>query len=310
MYKTPILFIIFNRPETTKRVFEAICQAQPKQLFIAADGPRLDKDGEKQLCESAREIVSHVDWDCEVKTLFREKNLGCKIGVSSAINWFFENVEQGIILEDDCLPNQSFFSFCEQMLEMYKDDNRIMHISGDNFQFGKQRGEGDYYFSKMNHIWGWATWKRAWKYYDLEMPSLEQFIKNNYIEDVFSNKKIAKDWINIFIKTQNNEINTWDAQWAYTMWSQNGLAILPNKNLVKNIGFGNDATHTKTSNILLEKNESESLVIKKHPSVVIRDYDADIFFHQVIRVSIIKRIYNKILSIILIKNFLVYYLKM
>ena len=244
-----------------------------------------------------RKITTQIDWPCEVKTLFREKNLGCKIAVSSAITWFFENVEQGIILEDDCLPNQSFFVFCEQMLELYKDDQRIMHISGDNFDFGQKRGNADYYFSKLNHIWGWATWKRAWKHYDLEMPTLEEFIENNYIKDIFNDKEIAKKWINNFKKAKNGKVNTWDYQWTYTIWSKNGLAIIPSKNLVKNIGFGYGATHTKTKNQLIEKNDIFSLSVKKHPDVIIRDYNADIHHYKIMRVNIIKRIYNKIIQL-------------
>lgn len=296
-FNVPVLFIIFNRPDTTQKVFSAIRDVRPKHLFIAADGPRVEKEGDEEKCIITRDVIKQIDWNCEIKTLFREENLGCGKAVSSAITWFFENVEQGIILEDDCIPNESFFMFCEEMLSYYKNDNRIMHISGSNFQFGKKRGDGDYYFSKNNHVWGWATWRRAWKYYDFGMESLEEFIKNDYIKNIFNNK-IAKEWIDIFIKTKKGKINTWDYQWTYTMWAQDGLAILPNVNLVKNIGFNNDATHTKYSNNLIENNLANSLFIEKHPSLVIRDYGADMYYHDIMRVSIIKRIYNKILRII------------
>lgn len=297
-FKTPILFIIFNRPETTKVVFEAIRQVKPSKLFIAADGPRKNKIGENELCKKTRLITNNINWPCDVKILFRKKNLGCKNSVSSAIDWFFKSVDQGIILEDDCLPDQSFFPFCEQMLELYKDDSRIMHISGNNFQFRRQRGDGDYYFSKMNHIWGWATWKRAWRYYDVNMSSLEQFKKYDYINSIFHEKKHQKKWLDIFEKVKNNEINTWDYQWTYAMWSQNGLSILPNKNLVENLGFNNEATHTKYRNIMIEENKSSSLLINKHPSTIIRDYAADIFYHEIMNPKIIKRVYNKIIKII------------
>jgi len=194
---TPVLFLIFNRPNTTQKVFNAIRQAKPKQLFVAADGPRKGKEGEKEKYEQAREIIEQVDWNCEVRTLFREKNLGCKIAASSAIDWFFENVDEGIILEDDCLPSQSFFRFCQELLEYYRDDTRIMMISGNNFQFGKVRGEGSYYFSKYAHVWGWATWRRAWKHYDVNMKNFEDFLKSNQIINIFKIKQQQKYWMKI-----------------------------------------------------------------------------------------------------------------
>ncbi len=162
MFQTPILFLIFNRPDTTKRVFESISRVKPTKLYIAADGARKNKVGEVLLCQETRNIIELIDWECEIKTLFRTENLGCKIAVSSAIDWFFENEEQGIILEDDCLPHPSFFGYCETLLNYYKDDLRIGHIGGDNFQKGKKRGEGSYYFSQYYFIWGWAIWKLAW----------------------------------------------------------------------------------------------------------------------------------------------------
>jgi hypothetical protein len=174
---TPVLFLIFNRPNTTEQVFEAIAKAKPRCLFVAADGPRTDKEGEAEKCQAVRDIIKRVDWDCEVKTLFREQNLGCKEAVSSAITWFFEQVEEGIILEDDCLPSDSFFSFCAELLEKYRDDKRIMMISGDNFQDGIQRGDASYYFSSVPWIWGWATWRRAWRLYDREMQTFPSFVK-------------------------------------------------------------------------------------------------------------------------------------
>ena len=163
---SPILFLIFNRPETTKKVFSAIKEVQPPRLYIAADGPRSEQPDEADHCELARTIATKVDWDCEVKTLFRDQNLGIRIAVSQAIDWFFEQEPEGIILEDDCLPDQSFFWFCKELLEKYRNDTRIMHIGGTNFQFGKNRTNYSYYFSRYAHIWGWASWRRAWEYYD------------------------------------------------------------------------------------------------------------------------------------------------
>jgi len=297
---TPVLFLIFNRPDTTQKVFNAIRQAKPKQLFIAADGPRPDKEGEIEKCQKARQIATSVDWDCEVKTLFRDKNLGCKIAVSSAIDWFFENVEEGIILEDDCLPSQSFFWFCQELLKYYRDDTRIMHISGDNFQFGKTRGEGSYYFSKYAHIWGWATWKRAWKCYDVNMKNFGNFFKSNQVINIFSIKQQQKYWMNIFQRVYDGKIGTWDYQWTYTCFINNGLCIMPNVNLVLNIGFSKEAFHTKDGNSIFSKMEAKEITEIRHPEFVLVDQKADLLTSKLCfgNKSIFNRIKNKILRAI------------
>lgn len=244
MLKTPILFLIFNRPDTTEKVFEKIKKQKPKYLYVAADGARHDKEGEAEKCIQTREIINKIDWDCELKTLFRDKNLGCKVAVSSAINWFFEHVEEGIILEDDCLPSDSFFSYCEELLEKYRYDSRIMHISGEN-PLDMAFNDKSYYFSKISHIWGWATWRRAWQKYDPEFENFDIFIQNNLIKDVFSEKHVQDYWNKIFTRVKEGKINTWDYQWTYALFVNNGLSINPNKNLISNIGFGVEgATHT------------------------------------------------------------------
>jgi len=176
-FSTPILFIVFNRLDTAQKVFESIKLIRPKYLFVAADGPRVDVAGEKQKCEDTRAIIKQIDWDCDIKTLFREKNIGIKNAVSSAITWFFNNIEEGIILEHDCLPNDSFFIYCEEILNKYKKNEQVMHVSGNFFQ-PTPVGKNDYYFSRIPHIWGWATWKRAWVKYNLEMNGYSEFIQN------------------------------------------------------------------------------------------------------------------------------------
>jgi len=245
---TPVLFLIFNRPDTTKRVFESIREAKPPRLYIAADGARKDRIGEAELCEQTREITNNVDWKCEVKTLFRAENLGCKNAVSSAINWFFENEEEGIILEDDCLPNQSFFVFCQELLNYYRSDERVMHIGGTNFLDGKIIGDASYYFSNIHHIWGWATWRRAWKYYDIEMKGYDNFIDNRKLKKLYPELSYQQLWKDMFGKIKNGELNTWDYQWTLSIWENDGLGIIPNQNLISNIGFSYQATHTNESN--------------------------------------------------------------
>jgi len=294
MIKKPILFIIFNRPETTKKVFEAIRQSRPPTLFVAADGPRENKIGEKELCNETRKIVEKIDWPCEVKTLFREKNLGCKIGVSSAINWFFQHVEGGIILEDDCVPDQSFFVFCEEMLEKYKNNYEIMHINGTNFQFGNKRGNASYYFSRCPSVWGWATWKRAWAKYDINMKYLEEYSKTKKIYKLFKSRVVGDFWISLFRHIIKKNIDTWDAQWAYSVMRSNGIAITPNTNLIENIGFGEDATHTKKNdNICMQKSNNIDNII--HPTNILVDQDADDYLAKKMYIrSLFKKIMDKI----------------
>ncbi|MFH1427813.1 MAG: nucleotide-diphospho-sugar transferase, partial [Patescibacteria group bacterium] len=198
-FNTPILFLIFNRPETTQRVFDKIKIIKPRHLFVAADGPREGKN-ESEKCQAVRDIIKQIDWDCKVNTLFRDKNLGCKLAVSSAIDWFFDNVEEGIILEDDCLPDPSFFKFCQELLVKYREDSNVMCISGDNFNPNLYNGSDSYFFSKVASIWGWASWRRAWKYYDIEMKSFLLFSKNNKVKKIFNSRLEQKAWLDVLLK--------------------------------------------------------------------------------------------------------------
>lgn len=265
---TPVLFMIFNRPDTTQKVFNAIRQAKPKQLFVAADGHREDKEGEIKKCQKARKIATSVDWDCEVKTLFRDKNLGCKIAVSSAINWFFENVEEGIILEDDCLPSQSFFWFCQGLLEYYRCDTRIMMISGTNYLFNKVIIKESYFFSKLYAIWGWATWRRAWMNYDINMNNWPEFRNNKQLPWIFNDKEVIEYYTNMFQATYIKRINTWDIQWIYSCIFNNGLALVPKKNLISNIGVIGTHTGSKSSIFFNMSTGTININNIKHPVFV------------------------------------------
>ena len=186
-FKTAVLFLVFNRPDTTLKIFNAIRDLKPSRLYLASDGPRKNIDGEKEKVDIVRKIVTAVDWDCDVKTLFREKNLGCGVGVSEAITWFFQNEKEGIILEDDDLPHPDFFIFCESMLDRYRNNHEILTISGNNFQNGNIRGEASYYFSKYFHSWGWASWRRSWEIYSREILFWPQWKKS-----IEWKKKISK----------------------------------------------------------------------------------------------------------------------
>lgn len=273
---TPVLFLIFNRPDNTEMVFEEIRKIKPKYLFVAADGPRQDIAGEVELCDKTRKIISNIDWDCQLKTLFRIENLGCGIAVSSALEWFFNHVEMGIILEDDCLPNQSFFNFCEVLLEKYKDDERISTIGGSNYQLLNEN-KYSYYYSVYSHIWGWATWRRTWKLYNYTISNYSKDI----LKKIFYTNKEIKYWDAIYCKMHGNYIpNTWDYQLQFINFQYNMLSIIPNINLVKNIGFYN-GTHL-VENIPDYHYKIKFGNIEKilSPETVKRDYKADLYFYE------------------------------
>jgi hypothetical protein len=294
-FSTPVAFLIFNRPDLTEIVFQAIRHVQPQKLLIIADGPR--NDDETQQCEKTRAIVDQIDWDCEVLKNYSDVNLGCRDRVSSGIDWVFSQVEEAIILEDDCLPSDSFFHFCEAMLDYYRDDRRIMMISGDNFQV--YRGQlpashaYSYYFSKYVHVWGWATWRRAWELYDVNMSSWPFFKDENLTNSISTDPVEVLFWQDIFDRVSAGEIDTWDYQWVYTCFHQSGMSIMPTVNLISNIGFRADATHTLTespwANLVVEVIDEI-----EHPLFTMRDQDADrytfekVFGGEALREKLIK----------------------
>jgi len=276
---TPVLLIIFNRAHTTKQVLDRIRQVKPTKLYVAADGPRPGNVTDAERCAEARAVIAQVDWDCEVKTLFREQNLGCGVAPSSAISWLFEHEETGIILEDDCVPSKSFFWFCQELLEKYKNDTRVMHISGNNYLKGWRRdSDYSYYFSNKVNSWGWATWRRAWQLYDFNLSNYPELKNKGYLNGIFLNKFEEKYRLSKIEETITNlkKGDVWDYQWEFTVYSNSGLCIVPEVNLVSNIGFGEDATHT--FNQFEEKAktpENEISFPLRHPRFVIRDQESD-----------------------------------
>lgn len=275
--QTAVLFIIFNRPETTARVFDMIRRMRPPRLYVAADGPRKGRIGESELTIAARNIATNVDWECELKLKLRPDNLGCRMGVSQAISWFFETELQGIILEDDCLPDESFFWFCESLLQRYAYDTRVFAINGTNFQEGHIRGQGSYYFSKYPHIWGWATWRRVWNLYDVEMRFWDCWKASKSWKNYFNDSVIRRYWTVHFDSIRNGEIDTWDYQFVASTLFHNGLVATPNINLVTNIGFGDNATHTTQKNSRYANRKSYCMSSLTHPDVVQADDCADLF---------------------------------
>lgn len=241
--RTPILFLIFNRPEQTKRVFAEIKKAKPEKLFIAGDGPRTERPEDVEKCKRAREIVNEVDWTCEIKTLFQEKNLGCKFGATTGITWFFNNVEEGIVLEDDCLPDQSFFPFCEQMLEHYRNEEKIAMICGYNIG-GVSDIKFSYTFSRYGHLWGWASWRRVWKKYDVTMKLWADKKNWKKIKHSIGDRQQWNYRQLLYNETFLGKKDTWDYQWESFRLLRKELSVIPSKNLIENLGFGADATHT------------------------------------------------------------------
>jgi hypothetical protein len=275
---TPILFLIFSRPDTTRRVFEAIRAARPRQLFIAADGPRPHKQGEAERCAECRRIATQVDWPCEVHTLFREENLGCGRAVSGAITWFFEHVEEGIILEDDTLPGPGFFRFCSELLERYRYDTRVMAVSGSSLPCRLSNdSKYSYFFSNWDYIWGWATWRRAWKHYDYEMTHYKYVVEKGYFGNNYYSP-FEKYYINYAYDKSyysNDTVTWWSYQWGFVRKINSGLVAVPVKNFIVNIGLGKDATNTTSEGRWSFFKFEEMEFPLKHPDFVMHDRVTD-----------------------------------
>jgi hypothetical protein len=275
----PVLFLIFNRPALTAAVFEQISKQKPAKLYIAADGPRGDKEGEDEKCEDTKNIVLNgIDWNCEVKTLFRTENLGCGSAVSKAIDWFFLHEEYGIILEDDCVPGESFFNFCKELLIKYKTESRIMMISGCSFQ-KRSYDSNSYYYSRYIHIWGWATWRRAWEYYQFK-PADNAVQINSELTEIFGEAKEREVWVRNVLNAASGAVNTWDYQWMYAIWKNNGFSVVPWRNLISNIGYGDDATHTIGFDINTMSLPVHTLNVIKHPREIGNNKRADKFIRH------------------------------
>ena len=292
---TPVALLIFNRPDTTERVFREIAKAKPPKLLVVADGPRVNRAGEYEKCQQTRAIIQKVDWDCEVITNFSENNMGCKLRVASGIDWVFEQVEEAIILEDDCLPEPSFFQFCEEMLTRYRYNDRVSMVSGGNLQFGQRRGLASYYFSRYTHIWGWASWRRAWQHYDRDIKLWPQFKDEGWIETLFPNKGEQEYWRNSFQMVYDGSLDTWDCSWTFTALLRGMLQVVPNVNLISNIGFGPEATHTHDVGIHANMPTQPMVFPLIHPNFVLQDPEGDRFISEdQIAPSFVKRQIRKI----------------
>lgn len=274
MIGTPIAFIIFNRPRHTRQSFALIREQRPSKLLIIADGPRLGHPTDDERCRETRNIVENIDWPCEVLRNYADINLGCKNRVSSGLDWVFTQVDKAIILEDDCLPNKDFFSFCDELLVRYENDPRVWVVTGNNFQNGVRRGDAAYYFSKFNHCWGWASWRRAWQHYRVDIPFWPTWKDTEDWHTKLPDPVERKIWSKLLDDVQSGDIDTWDYQWTATTWYFGGLTATPQVNLVTNIGIGPDATHTVASEEQAGL-PALSLGPLTHPVVVKQDLAAD-----------------------------------
>ncbi|NEQ47616.1 MAG: glycosyltransferase family 2 protein [Leptolyngbya sp. SIOISBB] len=275
---TSIILIIFRRPLLTQEVFSRIQAVKPSKLFVVADGS--ENEEERIFCEQARAVTEQVDWDCEVYRNYADTNLGCRQRVSSGVTWAFEHVEEAIVLEDDCVPDPSFFYYCENLLSYYREDKRVMVISGNNFQDGCRRGNDSYYFSKYNHCWGWATWRRAWKHWEFNPDRWIQFRDLGLMKTVCIDFAERIYWTDIFNEFfLENKFDSWAYAWTFACWSHGGLTALPNCNLISNIGFDEDATHTRKKSRFANM-ITESIDEIRHPDFVCQDVEADFYTFQ------------------------------
>lgn len=245
MFKTPVAIFGFNRPGMIKQVFERVREVKPRQLLLVLDGPRVNVPDDLNNCNQVKEILSQVDWPCEVKRNYSETNMGCKKRIASGISWVFENVEEAILLEDDCVPAPTFFLYCAELLEYYRDDSRIGMIAGHIANFNKPRTYGSsYYVDRLAWIWGWATWRRAWEKYDPEMRVWPLMKERELLTHVFKKRSTVEPFSRFLDSVFDGKVNTWDAAWSVTFFRENYLCIHPKQNLVTNIGFGKDSSHT------------------------------------------------------------------
>lgn len=272
-----VLFIVFNRPEVTARVFAEIRRARPPRLYVAADGPRSDRPDDVENCRRTRAIIDGVDWPCELHTRFQNENIGCRKAVSGAIDWFFMNEECGIVLEDDCLPEPTFFNFCEQMLVRYQDDARVGHITGTAFfdATSLRDIDSDYVFSHHITVWGWASWRRAWRDFDLDLAAWNSFPRERLLPSMYPWAPERTVRANDNARAQAGSANAWDYQWSFTNRSQSRLAVVPRRNQIVNIGFGDGATHTRFRAWYTPRRSSPLPDSLRHPPFVVADHRYD-----------------------------------
>lgn len=276
MLNVPVALFLFNRPDTTREVFEQIRAVQPRTLLLIADGPRRTHPDDVAGCAAARAVVEQgIDWACDVRRNFADENLGCGRRVASGLDWVFATVEAAIILEDDCRPEPIFFDFCAELLARYAGESRIGSISGSNFQRCDVTGGAGYYFSRHPHSWGWATWRRSWQHYDYAMRGWPELDSQGWLRRILERAREESYWKTVFDRTWRGEIDTWDYQWTFASWRHDLLTILPAANLVENIGFGRAATHTAERPANARRTQRRQVWPLCHPAMITRNAAAD-----------------------------------
>ncbi|MBC8065707.1 MAG: glycosyltransferase family 2 protein [Chlorobia bacterium] len=287
--ETAVMMIVFNRPEQTRQVFQRIREAKPKRLYIAADGPRPGRPDDIDSTSETRKIAQLVDWPCEVKTLFRDSNLGCKTAIKTGLDWFFEQEEEGIVLEDDCVPDPTFFRFASEMLDKYRNDDRIATIAGTNYLLGSQDFEASYYFTKYLFVWGWASWRRVWKDYDFHIRQWPKFRDEGRLHRVFPNRRSLKYWTMVFDLTHDETLNAYDYQFFFSQMINNRMSIVPAKNLISNIGWGAESTNTANRNPEMGMQTFPMGFPLKHPIFFVPDETADQFTEELMFAKPLRR---------------------
>ncbi len=275
---TPVALIIHKRPDHLKLVLAALAKVRPSTILVIADGPRREEDAAG--CAASRKLIDTIDWPCDIRLNYSEQNLGCRRRISSGISWVFSQFEEAIFVEDDCIPDPSFFKFCQEMLAYYRNDDRVRAISGDNFQFGKRVSPYSYYFSLIPHCWGWASWRRAWEYNDVDMLGWPAAEATDFPRQLLPSDKAV--WFNrkAFSEAYRRKLDSWAIPWEFSIWQSGGLAVLPEVNLVTNIGFGPDATHCKKPDPCANTPALEMDFPLRHPPMVAHHVDADLAYYD------------------------------
>lgn len=278
-FSVPVVLVIFKREDSTLKVLDQIRKVRPRTLFLIGDGPRADRDGEAEEVAALREkAAAAVDWECDLITDFSDKNMGLKDRITTGMDAVFEKVDRAIVLEDDCLPEDSFFPFCEEMLTRYEDDLRVMAVSGNNFLFGQMAVPHSYYFSRIFHCWGWATWRRAWQRHQPGMPKWPDLEKDGWLDEMIGDWAERKHWTAHFNATLSGQISSWAYEFTYSMWRNSGMSINPSVNLVTNIGLDAHATNTTVATIFDNVPSQPIAFPLKHPETVMRNFSADSYY--------------------------------
>ncbi len=298
---TPVVLTLFNRADVAGRVLNAIRAAQPTRLFVIADGPRPEVKTDLERCAATRAVLDQLDWPCRVERNFSATNLGPRICIARGLDWVFDQIPEAIILEHDCLPHVSFFRFCEELLERYRGESRVGMISGDNFQFGRNDPPNNesYYFSRLCPIWGWATWRRAWKHYDVEMKEWRSLRRSKWLADICHNAVAENYWKRQFdscLENHRDSLQSWDLPWLFTCWRQNMLSIIPKVNLVSNIGFGEEAVHTRRATVYANAKTEAVEFPLAHPRDIVVNERADQYVQEnaVQGITPLQRLYWKL----------------